>query len=544
MTTLIDANLVAAEPVGHVASMLRLLHAADCFPRGGLYTGYYALAACVRYERVWTKMMTKAGALHTPPLDVAFAWFVHRQVDPRAYRICTTALGCELRTWLRPHFLDGAFLEQAKKRYGRFLALHAAHPSVPLVPAADIALLWHTHLGLSGEYEAACGKLFGAKSEGGWAEPSAWRPDYLSMGPEQMAEAYGNTANLYVEAHGEPYDDADTAWLPPDVAYPLAMAGSPLGSLLWVFDTNPQREGQEAAITAAATAAGLAFPPAEAPVARSGAHSLFAAWLAARRADQYFGAQACCRCIGAGASAYDATLKHVCAALVSVSYFLEAPAEDTHPYFGCIQVRPGSWRPAVDQAAKPGFSLTHPHSSLAGPNASYLDGLEILLRSQASAPPQVAVGKGGKAPIPSLDNPLWHILSRPGFTDRMKAHLYLAWDMASEKDVGKMARVTRTTMAAVTAAVAEASTSWVPKVAAEVAWAEAVAGAEAAGTEVEVGEAAVAGTEVEAGEAATVEAVAATAAVVAAVVAAAAVEVVVEAIKGESDVVARSKGCL
>ncbi|KXZ47916.1 hypothetical protein GPECTOR_32g529 [Gonium pectorale] len=494
----------AAEPVGHVASMLRLLHAADCFPRGGLYTGYYALAACVRYERFWTKHMMKKAIVAsdiTPPLDVAFAWFVHRQVDPRAYRTCTTALGCEvphpsarqafgfgfktrgawgaqvsvqpcwpppapgspedvasvlatggrpafaadlLRTWLRPHFLDGAFLERAKKRYGRFLALHAAHPSVPLVPAADIALLWHTHLGLSGQYEAACGKLFGAKSEGGWAEPSAWRPDYLSMGPEQMAEAYGNTANLYVEAYGEPYDDDDTRWLPSDVPYPLAAPDSLLGFCLWVFDTNPQRREQGPAVAAAAAAAGLAFPPAEAPVARSGAHGLFAAWLAARRADQYFSSQACCCIRDTTPRGYDHTIMHACAALVSVAYFLEAPAEDGHPYLMGIQLcLPGSWTPAVQEkgAAKLGFSLTDPQQTLTGGAAGYLEGLQLLMERQ---PQPAAVGKDAKPrppskAAPSLDAPLWHILAKPGLPFRMKAHLALAWDMAA-KHVGDMAR--------------------------------------------------------------------------------------------------------
>jgi hypothetical protein len=54
-------------------ALVRLLHAADCFPQGGLYTGYYALQAALRYEYFWPEIVTR-GDKALPPLDVAFAW--------------------------------------------------------------------------------------------------------------------------------------------------------------------------------------------------------------------------------------------------------------------------------------------------------------------------------------------------------------------------------------------------------------------------------------------------------------------------------------
>ncbi|GIL48435.1 hypothetical protein Vafri_4953 [Volvox africanus] len=73
------SNLALAQKC---VDLFRLLHAVDCFPRGGLQ-GYYALAAALRYKRIWVTLMRK-NAYSAPPLDIAFAWFVHRQ-DPVAY---------------------------------------------------------------------------------------------------------------------------------------------------------------------------------------------------------------------------------------------------------------------------------------------------------------------------------------------------------------------------------------------------------------------------------------------------------------------------
>lgn len=82
------------------------------------------------------------------------------------------------------------------RRYTRFLQLHAAHPDAPLVPTADVALMWHTHLGLSESYAAMCGEAFGTKRTAPWA------PAYLAMGREQLAQGYSATARMWWEAYG------------------------------------------------------------------------------------------------------------------------------------------------------------------------------------------------------------------------------------------------------------------------------------------------------------------------------------------------------
>ncbi len=64
------------------------------------------------------------------------------------------------------------------------------------MPTADIALLWHTHLGLSESYAAMCGEVFGTKRTAPWA------PAYLTMGREQLAQGYSTTARLWWEAYG------------------------------------------------------------------------------------------------------------------------------------------------------------------------------------------------------------------------------------------------------------------------------------------------------------------------------------------------------
>ncbi|KXZ46164.1 hypothetical protein GPECTOR_46g233 [Gonium pectorale] len=224
--------------VADAIELLRLFAAADAFPRGGLFCGFYGLVAALRYEHTWLQVLrTRFAATSIPPLDVALAWVIHRQLPaqyaasmrrqvgrevlhtPRERALAfsgelsqgwafvteegsptwpppepgtphdpTPALATRrnavaiklaermprfarlLRSWLRPHFLDPAFLERARIRYVRFLALLAASPlgpgCPPLVPAADVALMWHTHLALSGEYEAAARRLFGTAA--GW----------------------------------------------------------------------------------------------------------------------------------------------------------------------------------------------------------------------------------------------------------------------------------------------------------------------------------------------------------------------------------------
>ncbi|PNH05061.1 Rhodanese-like domain-containing protein 6 [Tetrabaena socialis] len=105
--------------------LLRLFHAADCFPRGlklGLFSGFYAVSAAMRYERYWLELMADGiAASAKPPLDVAFAWFVHRQ-DPADYQRSVmqvhapaagtagvaAAVGAPRRAWLLPPELYGS----------------------------------------------------------------------------------------------------------------------------------------------------------------------------------------------------------------------------------------------------------------------------------------------------------------------------------------------------------------------------------------------------------------------------------------------------
>lgn len=79
---------------------LKLLHAVDCFPgNGGLYEGRSAANAVERYHTVWLPLLASAlkEGLDTsklvPPLDIAFAWHVHR-LNPVAYAAdCQHAVG-------------------------------------------------------------------------------------------------------------------------------------------------------------------------------------------------------------------------------------------------------------------------------------------------------------------------------------------------------------------------------------------------------------------------------------------------------------------
>lgn len=80
------------------------------------------------------------------------------------------------------------------------MALHARHPGVLLVPTADIALMWHTHMALSGEYAAACGALFGE------SKPSQlWRPAFLELGPQVGPCARAHAHNAHARARACAY---------------------------------------------------------------------------------------------------------------------------------------------------------------------------------------------------------------------------------------------------------------------------------------------------------------------------------------------------
>ncbi|KAG2443949.1 hypothetical protein HXX76_002288 [Chlamydomonas incerta] len=82
----------------------RLLAAADLFPLCGLYEGHYAEQAIRRYWELWMPLLLQhvqtrepaAAALLVPPLDVQWAWFVHR-LNPNKYLDdCRARFGREL----------------------------------------------------------------------------------------------------------------------------------------------------------------------------------------------------------------------------------------------------------------------------------------------------------------------------------------------------------------------------------------------------------------------------------------------------------------
>ncbi len=138
------------------------------------------------------------------------------------------------------------------------MRLHAAHPQEVLVPAADIALIWHTCIGLSDKYEAMCARAFAHLPEN---QPALWRPDYLTLLPHELPAAYGKTAALYAAAYGgEPYADPDTAWIGPEVPYPLAAPYSPVAAFLGSLDDNPKASEQAPAIARAAAKLGEGQP--------------------------------------------------------------------------------------------------------------------------------------------------------------------------------------------------------------------------------------------------------------------------------------------
>ncbi|KAG2432247.1 hypothetical protein HXX76_009165 [Chlamydomonas incerta] len=501
-------------PVDSIADFLRLLHAADTFPRGGLYSGYYAIQAALRYERYWaevlkTQPLGKGGAAILPPLDVAYAWLVHRQ-DPAGYKAAMTALGVEkrhpassdqafgfsvdrqdraawkavagaheqwpppapgstcdvdrevlargmphyasglansmghfsrlLHTWLRPHFLDSAFLKRAWGRYNKFLRLHAAHPQEVLVPAADVALLWHTHLGLSDKYEEMCGRVFCELQE--TQPPALWRPDYLTLSPEQLSAAYGKTAALYTAACGEPYADPDTAWIGPEVPYPLAAPGSPVAAFLSSLDDNPKASEQAPAIARAAAKLGEGQPWVSAAVPRAGAHALYVAWLASRHAEHYYDGATCGRCcMTSNASVHAKALSTGVAAVVSCAYFLDLPATSKHPYLKAIHLRHGGlWQPSGAPAngaalPPPGFSPTDPERLLGPSQQHLLAGVGQLLGAAAPAPTVggVAGARGGVAP-------LWSILGAKGGVERAQTYYKSARTVAATTNVGYMQR--------------------------------------------------------------------------------------------------------
>lgn len=332
---------------------MRLLHAADTIPRGGVFSGYYALQASLRYVYIWLQMLTtdpdcKEKSWY-PPLDVAVAWFVHRQDPERFAADCESTVGTRgdptpaqafgfgcvetlhrrawerragkahpmwppgrpgspacmtrhpavaasrpaiaiklaesmqhygglLHSWLRPQFLDPDFLDHARRRYCRFLSLHVRNPTAVLVPTADIALMWHTHLGMSSEYVSACRELLSG------AGGAPWSPAYVTLGREELARAYSDTARLWWESYKEPYDSPDTAWVPLAMTHPLAAPASPFAHVLGTYDDPDPRDADALAAVAKAArgwgATSLRFEAGAVP--HSGAHAMYMAWVVHR----------------------------------------------------------------------------------------------------------------------------------------------------------------------------------------------------------------------------------------------------------------------
>jgi hypothetical protein len=140
--------------------------------------------------------------LRIVPAPTFAATCFHRPVPPNRDTTATqvNAMGRfsrMLHSWLRPHFLDVTFLARAQERYAAFLELHADNPEATLVPTADIALVWHAHMALSGEYSNACREMYGK-------EAGPWGADYLHVtDPAQLVVAYGETKRLYEKKYGK-----------------------------------------------------------------------------------------------------------------------------------------------------------------------------------------------------------------------------------------------------------------------------------------------------------------------------------------------------
>jgi hypothetical protein len=94
--------------------------------------------------------------------------------------------------------------------------------------------------------------------------------------------------------------------------YPLVTSANPLAFALRVFDDNPDQEQQQPHIEAACNYARLRAPLSGAPVARGGAHALYAAWLAAKRAAVVYDKATCNRCcFNRSFTVYNKTIKWV-----------------------------------------------------------------------------------------------------------------------------------------------------------------------------------------------------------------------------------------
>ncbi|KXZ51533.1 hypothetical protein GPECTOR_12g496 [Gonium pectorale] len=260
----------------------------------------------------------------------------------------TSRFAWMLRSWMRPHFLDEDFLQRAEARYERFLRLRAAHPRVALVPAADIALLWHTHLGLSGEYEAACAEWLGP-------EAGPWEPEYLSLERGRMVVAYGMTAALYERMYDEPYSGPDTAWLPDMEHFPLLSPTNPLafaaGRAFREFplpDSETALRAAEMHLALCGGSVARLFPVGGREPPRSGAHALYAAWLTAEACGRFFDDYTCRRCCFTRSwSIRVATVERAAMVLVAIAHLRYLVDSSSHPFLLAITLRKGLWKPEL-----------------------------------------------------------------------------------------------------------------------------------------------------------------------------------------------------
>jgi hypothetical protein len=98
---------------------------------------------------------------------------------------------------LNPDQLDLAELE-----YRKFLALHLAHPTVPLVPNRLVDVMWHAHILDTQRYATDCQRLFGHLLH---------HDPYVGIdGPasqQELAALFAETRSYY-EMHFGPYPTA------------------------------------------------------------------------------------------------------------------------------------------------------------------------------------------------------------------------------------------------------------------------------------------------------------------------------------------------
>ncbi|GIL62394.1 hypothetical protein Vafri_16613 [Volvox africanus] len=144
------------------------------------------------------------------------------QLLPRMGELCPL-----LHSLLRPVYLDPDVLAQAVQRYCRFLMLQGMHPSVPMIPTTDIALMWVAHMAVHSAYRRTCHRLFGRL-----VLPA---PGALRL--EDSGLEFAETRRLYEHHFGEMYDPPLTRAVPLSIPHPLL--STPLAPFLSSFEVVP-----------------------------------------------------------------------------------------------------------------------------------------------------------------------------------------------------------------------------------------------------------------------------------------------------------------